>query len=122
MQTCGWKLFQYKYKKCVAAISKAIKLWSANYKIDSGKKKIDDDKENKNDGNEFPLRQIEHIIKNAEPFAERHAFFYQIETAVFINKPAAGVIAVAGKAGIIVLFGKGVYFFIEWHNQQMKNY
>ena len=52
----------------------------------------------------FHKRQVEHIMKHAELFCERHSFFYQVITAILIDKAAADVIAVTGKAGIIVLF------------------
>jgi hypothetical protein len=43
-------------------------------------------------------------MEYAKPSSERHSFFYQVITAVFIDKPATYVIVIAREPGIVVLF------------------
>jgi hypothetical protein len=51
-------------------------------------------------------------MKHTKSFPERNPHFYQVITAVFINKAPTGIIAVACKAGIVIDPGKRIYLFM----------
>jgi len=47
-------------------------------------------------------------MKNADPFPERHAFFYEVITAVLIDKTAAKFRRVGTETRFVILFGERV--------------
>jgi hypothetical protein len=88
--------------------------WTRN-EIERSKKNIDASIKNKDECNELPRGQIEHIMKHAKSFPKRDSYFYQVIGSIFIDEAAAGIVNVARKAGIVVDFRKRIYFFIQRH-------